>query len=308
MAQFDPGTSAPTCFRHAERETYIRCQRCERSICPDCMTPASVGFQCPECVASGRREMRSDRTAFGGLRRENPQVTSLVLIGINVGVWLLITLTGGQASPWVTRLGLKLAGYCLVDPRLPQQLCDTLPQGSWTDGVFNGAWWLPLTAVFTHVEILHIGFNMFALYVLGPQLEALVGRARFVTIYLLSGLGGSVAVLWLSSPYGTTVGASGSIFGLMAALLIVVHKMGGNPQHIVMWVGLNLVLTFTAPGISWQGHIGGFLTGGVVTAILAYAPTRVAGLNGRMRVQALGVAVVAVALLVLTMARLATWA
>ena len=271
------------------------------------MTPAAVGFHCPECLAAGRSEMPVQRTSLGGVRRDNPQLTSLVLIGINVGVWLLITLTGGAASPWVTRLGLKLAGYCLVEPRLPQQLCESLPQGSWTDGVVNGAWWLPLTAVFTHVEILHIAFNMFALYVLGPQLEALVGRARFLAIYLLSGLGGSVAVLWLSSSYGTTVGASGSIFGLMAALLIVVHKLGGNPQHIVMWVGLNLVLTFTSPGISWQGHIGGFLTGGIVAAIIAYAPKEWGGFQGRARIQTAGAVLVALALVALALARLATW-
>ena len=104
MAQFDPGTtSAPTCFRHPGRETYIRCQRCDRPICPDCMTPAAVGFHCPECLAAGRSEMPVQRTSLGGVRRDNPQLTSLVLIGINVGVWLLITLTGGAASPWVTR-------------------------------------------------------------------------------------------------------------------------------------------------------------------------------------------------------------
>src|SRR4029078_12203030 len=93
-----------TCYRHPDREAYIRCQRCGRSICPDCMRPASVGFQCPECVHEGTRATRSGRTAYGGLRSHNPARTSQVLIALNVAVWLLITVTGGTRSPWVDRL------------------------------------------------------------------------------------------------------------------------------------------------------------------------------------------------------------
>lgn len=307
MTDFEPqATTAPTCFRHPQRETYIRCQRCDRPICPDCMTPAAVGFQCPECVAAGRAEAGVERARFGGRRSANPQLTTGVLIAINLAVWILIVATGGIASPWLTRLALKLGGYCLVEPRLTEQVCDQVSPGSWSDGVFNGAWWLPLTSTFTHVEVLHIGFNMFALFVLGPQLEALVGRARFLTIYLLSGIGGSVAVLWLASPYGTTVGASGSLFGLMAALLIVVYRLGGDARNILFWLGLNVVLTFSQSGISWQGHLGGFVVGALVTGVIAYAPRSWAGLS-RTQLQIVGCALVAILLVALTMLRVATW-
>lgn len=273
------------------------------------MRDAAVGFQCPECVAEGARSIPAPRTSYGGLHRGNPQLTSFVLMGLNLAVWLLIVATGGSASAWVSRLGIKLGSYCISEPRLPEGLCRQIPGGWWSNGVDGGAWWQLVTATFTHVEIMHIAFNMFALFILGPQLEALMGRARFLATYLIAGLGGSVAVLWLENPYGLTVGASGSIFGLMAALLVVVHQRGGNPQHIVMWVGINLVITFTSNGISWQGHLGGFLVGGLIAAIVAYAP-RGAGTSGpasRARLQYAGMAAITVALLALAALRVTMW-
>ncbi|MGN6132092.1 MAG: rhomboid family intramembrane serine protease, partial [Nocardioidaceae bacterium] len=217
---------APVCYRHPGREAHIRCQRCERPICPDCMRSASVGFQCPSCVAEGARSTRSGRGAYGGVRSDNPTLTTKVLVALNAGVYLLLLVTGGQLSTLVDRLALLPLGRCASTvhaagfyPGAGQGVCARIPNAVWHPGVADGAYWQLLTSLFTHVEIWHIGFNMVALWVLGPQLEAVLGRARFLGVYLLSGLAGSALVYWLSAPHSSTLGASGAIFGLLGALL-----------------------------------------------------------------------------------------
>ena len=112
----DPGTGVPVCYRHPGRESHIRCQRCERPICPDCMRDAAVGFQCPECVAAGAKQTRSGRTAYGGLRPGNAGLTSMVLIAVNAAVWVAILATGGSSSRLVDYLGLRPRGLCLDRP------------------------------------------------------------------------------------------------------------------------------------------------------------------------------------------------
>jgi membrane associated rhomboid family serine protease len=249
------------------------------------MRQAAVGFQCPDCVAEGRRSTRSGRTTYGGRRTDNPALTSQVLIGINAVVWLLITLTGGAASPWVDRLAL-----------LPDGALFRMPDGAVVavSGVADGAWWQLLTSMFTHVDLLHIGFNMLALWFLGPQLEAAIGRTRFLLLYLLSGLTGSLFVYWLSPTHTATVGASGAIFGLMGGLLILAIRRKADYSQILMWLGLNVVLTFVGRGfISWQGHLGGLVGGALIAAILAYAPRR-----QRTRWQAVGLGALGVLLVV----------
>ena len=234
------------------------------------MRPASVGFQCPDCVNQGQRATRSGRTAYGGLRSNNPARTSQVLIAINVAVWILITVTGGAGSPWVDRLAL-----------LPQGGVFRFPDGSLHQiaGVANGAPWQLVTSMFTHVTIWHIGFNMLALWFLGPQLEAAVGRARFLALYLLSGLTGSLFVYWFAPEHIPTIGASGAIFGLMGGLLVIALKVKADPSQLLVWIGLNFLITVVGRGfISWQGHLGGFLGGALVAAIIAYAPRRLRGL------------------------------
>lgn len=257
---------APYCYRHPDRETHIRCQRCERPICPDCMNQAAVGFQCPSCVQEGRRTTRSVKTAYGGKPSANPALTSQVLIAINVAVWLLITATGGRASLWVDRLALLSLGRRVL-----------LPDGSTRllEGVADGAWWQPVTSLFTHVELMHVGFNMLALWFLGPQLEAVVGRTRFLAIYLLSGLMGSAFVYWLTPEYTPTVGASGAIFGLMGALLVIAIKVRADYSQILVWLGLNVMITVFGRGlISWQGHLGGLVGGVLIAIVIAYSPRR----------------------------------
>jgi membrane associated rhomboid family serine protease len=244
------------------------------------MRNAAVGFQCPDCVAEGGRQTRQARTAYGGLRSSRQGVVSLTLIGTNVAVWLIILVTGWQNSPWVYRLSLIPSGLCVASDNpgsyYPQvnsaQVCSATPDGSWV-GVAGGDWWQPLTSMFTHVQLLHIGFNMVALWVLGPQLEMVLGRLRYTGVYLLSGLAGSAAVIWFSDPNTPTLGASGAIFGLMGALLVLALKVGSNLNQLLFWIGLNFAFTFFgASNISWQGHLGGFVGGVALAAILAYAP------------------------------------
>ncbi len=256
------------------------------------MRPASVGFQCPECVAEGARATRSGRTAYGGRLSTNPALTSFVLIGINGAVFLLILLTGWHRSEWILRLAL-----------LPKGVTFGTAQGGVViiKGVADGAWWQLFTSMFTQVEILHVGFNMLALFVLGPQLEAVLGRVRFLALYLLAGLGGSVLVYWLSPPHSPTVGASGALFGLMAALLVVAIKMRADYSQILVWIGINFAITVVGRGfISWQGHLGGFLGGALLAAMLVWAPRKRRGTW-----QALALGGYAVLLLVATAVRTA---
>ena len=265
------------CYRHTGRETYVRCQRCEKPICPDCMRQASVGFHCPDCVHQGAKETRTGRTAYGGERSANPALTSMVLIGLNAGVWLLVLATGWRTSPLVDWLALHARGLCnagdgqnwypgIVD----RTTCQSIP-GDWVPGVADGAVWQLLSSTFLHVDVWHIGFNMLALWFLGPQLELAIGRARFLALYLVSGLAGSAMVYWLAGEQTSTLGASGSVYGLMAALLIVAFKVGGQVQTILTWIGINIVFTIVG-GFSWQGHLGGFLGGSAIMALLVYAP------------------------------------
>ena len=268
-----PGVGVPVCYRHPDRETYIRCQRCSRPICPDCMHDASVGFQCPECISAGARQTRQNRTAYGGLRPTDATRTSIALISLNVGVWLAIALTGGSGSRLVDLLALRTNGVCLTSDGgfdVPRAVCEG--SGTWLPGFVDGALWQVLSSGFTHVQLMHLGFNMLALYIIGPQLESVLGRARFLALYLTSLLAGSVVVLWAANQYGATVGASGAIYGLFAALGVIVYKVGGDLRSIGGLLLINLVITFAVPNISWQGHLGGFVGGALITAVLVYAP------------------------------------
>ncbi len=291
----------PACYRHPDRETYISCQRCGKPICPDCMRSAAVGFHCPDCVREGAKTTRSGRTAYGGERSSNPALVSQILVGINAAVWLLIVSTGASASEWFDRLAL-----------LPQTVTFRLNDGSieHVQGIASsefgggGAYWQLVTSMFTHIEVWHIGFNMLALWILGPQLELALGRLRFVALYFLSGLSGSAFVYWLSSEFSQTLGASGAIFGLMGALLVIALKVGGDVRSLAGWIGVNFVITVLfASFISWQGHLGGFVGGTVIATALVYAPKQ-----NRARYQYLALGTVAVLVVAAIIARTAVLA
>ncbi len=299
----NPPVGVPTCYRHPDRETWIRCQRCEKPICPDCMREAAVGFQCPSCVAEGRKSVRQPTAAYGGTPSGNPALTSIVLIATNVLVWILVTATGRYSSALFDWFALSPRGACREgDSYYPfitdAATCNAGASARWVDGVSDGAYWQLVTSMFTHVEPWHIGFNMLALWVLGPQLERVVGRARFLAIYFLGGLAGSAAVYWLAAEQGTTIGASGAIFGLMGALVVIGLKIGSNLQDLLIWVGINVALTFTLSNISWQGHFGGLAGGAAVTALIVFAPR-----SRRATLQAVGLGLFALLIVLAVLAR-----
>jgi membrane associated rhomboid family serine protease len=238
-----------TCYRHPGRETGVRCQRCERPICPDCMVPAPVGFQCVECV----RQARARVTPGQSLRRVTggPFVT-YTLIGINVGVWLL----GLLVAPSAIFNGSPLAGIgALYGP-----------------AVAAGQWWRLVTAGFLHSGLIHLALNMIVLYVLGPSLERVLGRLSFVSLYA-AGLAASSFGALVLSPHSPTVGASGAIFALMGATIVGQRASGIDPWRsgIIGWVVINLVFTIAVPGISIGGHLGG-LAGGLIAGAILFRP------------------------------------
>ncbi len=237
-----------TCYRHPNRETGLHCSSCGRAICPECMTHASVGLRCPECAG---RQSRVIRPRAGAAAMRMPTVT-YVLIAANVVMFLLTTnlnqLNTGfgfsGASP-INSLGYRLA--------------------LWGPAVANGDYWRLVTAAFVHDGLLHIAFNMYALWVLGSVFERVVGPVRLLAVYFVSLLAGSFGALYLT-PNSPTVGASGAIFGLMGALFVLERQRGISSimGGIGVWIVINLAFTFSAGGaISIGGHIGGLIGGGL---------------------------------------------
>lgn len=267
-----PAGYPATCYRHLDRPAGVRCQHCGRPICGACMTEAPVGHQCPECVARGRAATRQGTLRHGGRASSNPRITSGILIAINALVWVAVTLTNANRGILLDLLALSPQGTCLlVDGRYSGYTSATCAAaaGTWLPGVAEGGWWEIVTSMFTHTDLMHIGFNMVALWFLGPPLERALGRARFLAIYLVSGLAGSALVVWLAQPYSQTIGASGAIFGLLGALLILVLHHKGDVRNLLLWLGLNVAITvLNIQTISWQGHLGGFLGGVAVTYLL----------------------------------------
>ena len=234
---------APSCYRHPDRVTFVSCNRCGRPVCPECMRSASVGQQCVDCV---HQDAQTVIAPARGSRFAGPvPVVSYTLIAINVAVFLLQ----------------------LFSPDLQQKL--TL----WPVAVAaHGEYYRLVTSAFVHYGLLHILFNMYALYVLGPPLERHLGRGRFAALYGLSALGGSVLVYLLSPLSAATAGASGAIFGLFGATFVASKRLNLDVRWLIGLIAVNLVMSFSFPGVSWQGHIGGLITGGVVAAAYVYAP------------------------------------
>ena len=277
------------------------------------MRDAAVGFHCPSCVAEAAKSTRTAKTPYGGRRTTNPGILSIGLIATNVAVWLSILATGWQNSSLPYRLALLPTGRCesLDEPgsfypgATSERLCTgaTNGDGRWISGVSDGAYWQLLTNGFAHIELWHIGFNMLALWFLGPQLEMVFGRVRFLALYVVSLLSGSALVYWLADEYSATLGASGAVFGLIGALLVVAQKVGGDVRSLLIWLALNVFITFAVPNVSWQGHLGGFIGGFLAGVVLVHAPK-----TRRTTLQVAGLAVIAVAVLGALAARTAVLA
>lgn len=266
------------CYRHPDRQSFIICQRCGRTVCSECQTQAAVGVHCPECVKEARqsapRVKNVTSTRIRGSMRSSSgvPVVTYTLIGVNVLFYLGELLSGGAVYQ-------ALAYYPPLTALEP---------------------WRMITAAFLHSpsSILHILFNMYSLFIFGPIIENAVGRLRYLALYLIAAFGGSVAVLLLS-PQSTVVGASGAIFGLLGAFFIIQRRLGGNYTGLLVLIGLNLAIGFI-PGfsISWQAHVGGLVAGAAVAAV--YMATRQ---RAKKAIQIAAVAAIAIALIAITVAR-----
>ena len=232
----------------------MSCTRCERPICPECLRPAAVGFQCPDCVKQGNATVRRASAPYGGRIVARPGMVSLILGLLNVVAFVVTVATapGGLTGNTGSKLFDELE---LVPIRV----------------AVDGEYWRLLGSTFLHIGLLHLAGNMLALAIVGPALERVFGWWRFLAIYLVAALGGSVAVYLFGSPFGAVAGASGAIYGLFAATLIVVRKLGLDARFMVVAVALNFAVSF-APGISLLGHLGGFVSGGLLTLAMVYAP------------------------------------
>jgi membrane associated rhomboid family serine protease len=247
----------PTCYRHPGRETYVSCSRCDRPACPDCLRSAAVGQHCVECVRQASRTTRRPAGAFGGRVTSGATVT-WTLVGINVACYLV---------------ELLFENTVLNDGVLVGRIGPTL-------GVANGQVYRLLSNAFLHeppgsgIGILHIVFNMWALIVVGPSLERLLGRVRYLAIYLVSALAGSVLFYLVASPATAALGASGAIFGLFGAWFVLGRRLRLDVRQIILLIVVNLGISFAVPGIAWQAHVGGLIAGAGLAAAFAYAPRR----------------------------------
>ena len=260
-----------TCYRHPDRETGVSCSSCGRPICPDCMTPTPVGMRCPECSRQ-RTKVKTAQTMYA-----QPTATYVLMwISIAVAIGVAVDGVGLGRDVLASEIGRQGALYGPL--------------------VGDGELWRIVTSGFLHAGLIHLLFNMYALYILGTMVEPVIGRLRFVLIYFVSLLAGSLGVL-LVSPDAPTVGASGAVFGLMGAAIVIMRSRGIDPMAsgLPLWLGLNLVITFAIPNISIGGHIGGLIGGALAAVVMFELPQRVKlpQLGANLLAAALGVAAIA---------------
>jgi membrane associated rhomboid family serine protease len=237
-----------TCYRHPDRETGVSCSECGRGICPDCMTFSPVGIRCPDHSGQPRGAARVVQNVQRG-SATRPGIVTTTLIAINVGIYLL-QLAGGASfngnSGWIYEHG------ALYGPL-----------------VAEGDWHRLITAAFLHYGPIHLGMNMLALWWIGRPLESYLGPVRYLLVYLVSGLAGSAGAL-IMDPNAVTVGASGAIFGILGAAIVLerqgAYVLGGSAISLLV---VNLAFTFAVPGISIGGHLGGAIGGALCILALS---------------------------------------
>jgi membrane associated rhomboid family serine protease len=254
----EPSAQIPVCPRHPDRPSYVRCQRCGRPACPDCQRAAAVGFQCVDCVNETARSTAAVRTVYGGAATTGKPLVTFGIIAVCALMYVLQWIVPGD---WIYQ-NLAFANV-FATPEF---------------GEFEP--WRMLTAAFLHSPgfILHIVLNMYMLWIFGQALEPLLGRIRFLFLYLISAIGGSVGYLLLTTgyvpgvPQAGVVGASGAIFGLFGAMLLVQRRRGGDTRQLWVLIAINGVIGFVIPQIAWQAHLGGLVTGALCAAVIAYTP------------------------------------
>ena len=285
MTQVPPSSSTYTCYRHPDRQSFVRCQRCGRTICGECQTPAPVGVICPDDMAQQRSEAPRVRgplvSRVRAMTRADQPTVTYAIIALCVLVWIL------EVLPFIGNTVLNAIAY------FPAY---TLPG--------FGAGFEPcrmITSIFAHSTSLffvvpfHLLLNMYTLWVFGMALERMLGRGRYLTLFLLSGFAGSVGVLLLSSPLTPVIGASGAIFGLMGAYLVILRHLGGQASQLLVLVGLNLVIGFL-PGmnVAWQAHVGGLVAGALIGLVFTRTRQRSQRRTQNLLVGLIGVGLVAV--------------
>jgi membrane associated rhomboid family serine protease len=279
------GQSAPpTCYRHPGRETYVSCVRCGRPACPDCLRSAAVGQQCLDCIKASHAGSRTASGLFGGRNAASATVT-WALVGINILLYLVELARPNLAND------LGMVGLVTFTGHLPLV------------GVATGQWYRLITSAFLPppgggLGPLDIIFNLWALIVVGPALEKILGHTRFIAVYLVSAVGGSVLFYYLAQPNAQALGASGAIFGLLGAWFVVAKRLGLDNRWLISVVVINFFLDLLLRSeIAWQAHVGGLLAGGLLTAAFAYAPRqRRAYLQAGATIVLVGLMALAVAL------------
>ncbi|QBS42259.1 rhomboid family intramembrane serine protease [Nocardia sp. CS682] len=244
---------APTCVRHPNRPTGLACTRCGRPSCPECLHPAAVGQHCVDCLRQGQRDVAPVRTVAGApvARASLPYVT-YALIAINVAIYAI---TAVQAqSLMANRASALFIDWMLYPP-----------------AVAGGEWWRVIGSGFLHYGPIHLLLNMFALYVIGRDGELVLGRLRYLAVYLVSLLGGSAAVMVFAQD-SFTAGASGAVYGLFGAITVILIRLRQNPNQMLILIGINVFISFSLPGISLWGHLGGLAAGTLATLGILFLP------------------------------------
>lgn len=266
------------CYRHKNRQSFVLCQRCTRTICADCQTQAPVGVICPECMKDQRKsrtpaQKRAQRRWSGG-----GGVVATTTGGTRGMMWIFILTAVLFLVDWAMAAGGgSIRQYLMF--YAPAIYPDLAPLNPVSPELGPLQIWRVVTVALTHASFWHVALNMLALWMIGRTLEPMLGTARFVTTYLLSAAGGSAAVALLS--FSTpVVGASGAVFGLFGALLVIGRHLGANMTGMMIVLGINLVLGFI-PGmnVSWQSHVGGLVVGALIG--LVFTRTRRREQRGR---------------------------
>ena len=241
-------TSVPVCYRHKDRITGLSCSRCEKPICVECSHDSSVGQLCPECAApSGRHRVVQGRQIYGRPSFQTAPVT-FTIMAVTVAIYV--------------------AGMLSAD--LDNLLFRNLAQANWL--VAAGDWWRIFSAALLHGSLMHIGFNMYALYLFGPRMEQQIGSSSFAALYVASAGAGGLTSYLLGSTEQVSIGASGAIFGLFGAWIFVAWKLRHTPggrsmfKQLFVLLAINVVISFT-PGIDGFAHLGGFIAGLVIAAL-----------------------------------------
>ncbi|WP_064439942.1 rhomboid family intramembrane serine protease [Hoyosella altamirensis] len=245
----------PGCVRHPDRPTGLQCARCRRPYCPDCLREAPVGFQCVNCIAAAARNTPQARTIAGApmpTEHTRPVVTQ-ALIGVNVLIFALTVMQSGNLAANYRGSGI-FETFALFPPY-----------------VAAGEFGRLIGSGFLHYGPIHLLVNMFALFIVGREIELVLGRWRYLAVYGISLLSGSAAVMWMQID-AATAGASGAVFGLFGALAVILTRLRQNPTGILVIIGLNVFISVTIPAISLWGHLGGLAAGAASAAALLYLP------------------------------------